>query len=114
MSNLNDFLSRIQTDHNFYSQFRQNPEEALASYELSAEDRAALVESREQFWERLGQLDSHWKTSCNYVLLESGESRFDSAAALARPEVQSAINEIRKASVDSDRLRSVFALMERI
>ena len=80
MPNLNDFLSRIQTDHAFYLEFRRNPEEALAPYGLSAEERAALTESREQLRTRLGQPDSHWKLSCTYSLIGSGE--LDSALRL--------------------------------
>jgi hypothetical protein len=114
MSNLNDFLSRIQTDHNFYSQFRENPEEALASYQLSAEERAAVTESREQLWERLGQLNSYWKTNCGHSLLGSGESEFNVAVTLARPEVQVKIDEIRQATMDSDWQKPVLSLLEQI
>jgi hypothetical protein len=114
MPNLNDFLSRIQTDHTFYFQFRQDPEGALGPYELSAEERAALTESREQLWTRLGRVTSYWKTGCNYVLLESGELEFDATTALGRPEIRNTIDEIRMASVDRDRLTSVLALVEQI
>jgi hypothetical protein len=114
MPNLNDFLSRIQTDHAFYLQFRQNPEEALGSYELSAEERTTLTKSRERLWECLGQPNSYWKSSCNYVLLESGELEFDIDAALGLPEVQSNIGEIWTATMDRDRLKPVLALMEQI
>ncbi|MGA8476948.1 MAG: hypothetical protein WB696_03215 [Chthoniobacterales bacterium] len=114
MPNLNDFLSRIQTDHAFYLEFRRNPEEALEPYELSAEERALVTESREQLWMRVGRSSSCWKIGCNYVLLGSGELEFNAEAALGRPEIQSTIDEIRKASMDSDRLTSVLALMEQI
>jgi hypothetical protein len=114
MPSLDDFLSRIQTDHTFYLQFRQNPEEALAGYELSTEERATLTESREQLWTRLGQITSYWKTGCNYVLLGSGELEFDADKALARPEVRNAIDDIRSKRIDSDRLTPVLALMEQI
>jgi hypothetical protein len=111
MPNLDDFLSRIQTDHTFYSHFRQNPEEALKAYELCGEERA-LIESPEQLWERPGQLDSHWKTSCNCVLLETGEPGFNICTALAGPEVQNTISEICKADANNDRFRSVLVLVE--
>jgi hypothetical protein len=114
MPNLNDFLTRIQTDHTFYLQFRQDPGEALVPYELSAEERTAVTESREQLWECLGQPNSYWKSSCNYVLLESGELEFNIDAALGLSEVQSNIGEIRSATMDRDRLKSVLALMEQI
>ncbi len=64
MPNLNDFLSRIQADHTFYLQFRQDPEEALAPYELSAEERTAVTESREQLWTPVGRSNSCWKYYC--------------------------------------------------
>jgi hypothetical protein len=114
MLNLNDFLSRIQTDHTFYLQFRLNPKEVLAPYELSAEERTTLTESRERLWECLGQPNSYWKSSCNYVLLESDELEFDIDEALGLPEVQSNLGEIRSATMDRDRLKSVLALLERI
>jgi hypothetical protein len=114
MPNLNDFLSRIQTDYAFYLQFRKNPEEALGSYELSAEERAALTGSGEQLRVRLGQLNSYWKTSCTHALLGSGELGFDVAAALGRSEVKKAIGQVRRASTRADSLTPVLALMEQI
>jgi hypothetical protein len=114
MPNLDDFLSRIQTDHAFYLQFRQNPEETLTAYELSAEERAALTKSRGQLWARLGQLNSYWKLSCNYVLLGLGELEFSVAGALSRPEIQSTIDQVHKANTHTDRLAPVLALMEQI
>ena len=114
MQNFDDFLSRIQIDHTFYLQFRQNPEEALAPYELSAEERAVLTESREQLRARLGQLNSYWKTSCTHALLGSDEPQFNVGAALGRPEVQNTIGEIRRATTDGDGLAPVLALMEQI
>jgi hypothetical protein len=114
MQNLDDFLSRIQTDHTFYLLFRQSPEEAMAGYELSTEERATLTESPERLWDCLGQPNSYWKSSCNYVLLESGELDFNMAAALGDLKVQSAIDEIHNATADRDRLASVLALMEQI
>jgi|SRR3979411_2500105 hypothetical protein len=113
MPNLDDFLLRIQTDHSFYLRFRQNPEEALGSYELSAEERAALTESGEQLRVRLGQLNPYWKTSCTHALLGSGELGFDVTAALGRSEVKNAIGQVR-ASTHADSLKPVLALMEQI
>lgn len=114
MPNLDDLLSRIQTDHTFYLQFRQNPEEAMTRYNLSDEERAALTESREQLRARLGQPNSYWKISCTHALLGSDERGFDVAAALARPDVQSAVSQIREARMHADRLTPVLALMEQI
>jgi hypothetical protein len=114
MPNLDDFLSRIQTDHTFYLRFRQNPEEALGPYELSAEERAALTESGEQLRARLGQPDSYWKLSCNYVLLGSGEHEFNVTAMLGRSEVKNTIDRIREARTYADRLAPVLALVDQI
>src|ERR1700730_14849404 len=112
MPNLNDFLSRIQADHTFYLQFRQDPEEALAPYELSAEERTAVTESREQLWTPVGRSSSCWKYySCNYVLLGSGELEFNAAAAYGRPEIRNTVDEIRMATVGSERSKSVLALV---
>jgi hypothetical protein len=114
MPNLNDFLSRIQTDHTFYLRFRQNPEEALGTYELTSEERAALTESGEQLRARLGQPDSYWKLSCNYALLGSGEHEFNIAAMLGRSEVKNTIDRIREARTYADRLAPVLALVDQI
>jgi hypothetical protein len=114
MPNLTDFLSRIQTDHAFYLQFRQNPEEALGAYELSPEERAALTQSCEHLRARLGQLNSYLKTSCTHALLGSDEPQFNVGAALGRPEVQNTIGEIRRTTSAGDGLTSVLALMEQI
>lgn len=114
MPNLDDFLSRIQTDHSFYLHFRQNPQEALASYGLSPQERALLTEFREQLWARVGRSSSYWKTNCSDLLLEPGGIEFNALAALDRPEVQNTVREIREATVNGDRLVSVLALVEQI
>jgi hypothetical protein len=114
MPNLNDFLSRIQTDHTFYLHFRQSPEEALASYELSAEERTVVTESREQLWAHVGGSSSYWKTNCSDLLLGSDELDFSAAAALERPVTQNTIDQIRKATLDCERVTAVLALIEQI
>jgi hypothetical protein len=114
MPNLDDFLSRIQTDHTFYLQFRQNPEEALSGYELSAEERTVLAESPEQLRPRLGEPNSYWKLSCNYALLGSGERELTPVTAISRPEVQGSLSQIRKTNGYADRLALILALMEQI
>jgi hypothetical protein len=114
MPNLDDFLSRIQTDHAFYMQFRQNPEEAVTPYELSAEERVVLSQPREQLWKRVGRSSSYWKTNCSHLLLGSAELEFSAAAALGRPEIRNTIDEIHKANMEGERLTSVLALIEQI
>jgi hypothetical protein len=88
MPNLNGFLSRIQIDHTFYLQFRQDPEEALASCELGAAERAAVTGSRQQLWTRVGRSSSYCKVECNYVMLESDELEFNATATLERPKLK--------------------------
>jgi hypothetical protein len=135
MQGLNDFLSRIQTDHEFYFLFRKSPQEALAAYELSSEERAGLTESGAQLrpfgWSaeppgsatRAGIADSRaafwwtihtetWRMNFDYSM--PADSKFNSEAALARPEVRRTVAEIHNASTDSDRLAAVLGLMEYI
>jgi hypothetical protein len=117
MPGLNDFLSRIQTDHAFYLQFRKNPQEALTFYELSAEERTALNKPDPQIWDRLGWITQRAKclTSTNHcVELGSDDRGFDPAATIALPEVQQTIGQIRGASAHTDRLAVISALMEQI
>jgi hypothetical protein len=113
MPNLNDLLLRIQTDYAFYLQFRNNPEEALTFYELSAEERAALNRPDPQIWDRLGWITQRAKclTSTNhFVALRSD----DLAAKIALPEVEQTIAKIRDLSVHAERLAAVSALVEQI
>jgi hypothetical protein len=114
MPNLNDFLSRIQTDHAFYLQFRQTPEEALAPYDLSAEERAVVPESCELLWTRLGRSSSYWKTNCIDLLLDSDEQDFSVDEALGRAEIRNTIDGIRKATLSDERLTAVLSLIEQI
>ena len=115
MPNLNDFLSRIQTDHAFYLEFRRNPEEALEPYELSAEERAALTESREQLRNCLGQPNSYWKIELHVRfarIRRTGVQRCGNARRGRKFRVR--FGQIRKASRHTDRLTPVIALMEQI
>ena len=142
MANLNNFLSRIQTDYAFYLQFQNSPEEALTPYELSSEERSALIEVGLQLWNRLKQFmpcpnlpdrgseadvssaqssGSNWSISplstatTHYVLPDgSADLGLGPEALLARPEIQQTISKIRRSSAQSDRLASVLALMEHI
>jgi hypothetical protein len=141
MPDLNDFLSRIQTDHEFYFRFRKNPEEVLAAYELSTEERAALSEPSRQLWDHLGSIGQGadlmapvlgegtdpdpcapliWRTRTTQTWRldidqsASIEPQFDREAALGRPEVRQAVTEVNAASLDHDRLAAVSALIEHL
>jgi hypothetical protein len=114
MPGLNDFLSRIQTDYGFYLQFRQAPQEALADYDLSAEQRAGLIESGTELQDHLGRgvfpLTSHQ----NVVALGSTDPEFNPAAALSQPEVQQNISLISGAATHEERLQAILGLIEQI
>ncbi len=114
MPGLNDFLSRIQTDHAFYLQFRKNPQEALTPYELSSEDRAALMDSGSQLSARLGGVVFTLTGTKNFMSLGSADWQFDPAAALRRPEIQESIAQIRNVTTNADRLTPVLALIEQV
>jgi hypothetical protein len=118
---LNDFLSRIQTDYEFYLLFRQNAEAALGHYHLSAQVRAALSESgidvgndpRLRLRERLlNQMrtggDRH------YSAPEPGNLEFDAAAAVARAEIKRSLAQPRDADSLNDRLAVLETLMKYI
>jgi hypothetical protein len=132
MPNLDDFLSRIQTDHAFYLQFRQNPEEALAGYELSSEELASLITRGRQLWSQLGQFlpsaeslgpssrtdfgfDQALKTNIAWIRIRqsgSGSLDFSPEVVLRKPEVQQAISRIRGAGAHEDRVAAVLTLLE--
>jgi hypothetical protein len=114
MPDFNDFLSRIQIDHEFYLQFRKNPNEALAPYELSSEERAALTDSGSQLSARLGEVVFTLTGTKNFVSLGSADWQFDPVAALMRPEIQHAIAQIRNVTTNADRLTPVLALIEHV
>jgi hypothetical protein len=114
MPALKDFLSRIQTDYSFYLQFQDNPQEALASYELTADQRAALTESDAQLSVLLGQSATPLHTTNNFLPLESTEPEFNPAVVLKRSEVRKTIEQILSSGAHSDRMRSILALMEEI
>jgi hypothetical protein len=105
MPDFNDFLSRIRTDYAFYFKFRQSAEEALADYDLSAEQRAALSESGGKLLAQLGQIVFSLAATKNVVALGSVELKFNSAEAIVRPEVQQTVARIRDAGKDSQRFR---------
>jgi hypothetical protein len=141
MPGLNDFLSRIQTDHEFYFHFRKSPQEVLGAYELSIEDRAALTEAGRQLWTHLGKIGQSadsigpalgdgieadpcasltWRirTTQTWGLdideSASVELRFDREGALGRPEVRQAVAEVNAASLHHDRLAAVSALIKHL
>jgi hypothetical protein len=137
MPGFTDFLSRLQTDHSFYLQFRQNSEEALAHYELSLEERAVLTGPCLQLWNEIGRRMSRdegiggtmdgatsgtprrtnhttqtWRLSIGQS--DSAESQFDHQVALGRLEVQRAVAKVRAAGAHAERLAAVSILMEHI
>ncbi|HEY4782203.1 MAG TPA: hypothetical protein VIH54_10325 [Chthoniobacterales bacterium] len=114
MPALNEFLSRIQTDYSFYLQFQNSPQEALASYELSAEQRTTLTESGALLSTHLRQGGTTLHTSTNFLPFESADPEFNSEVALERAEVRQVIAQIRRTKTDIDRLTSILALMEEI
>jgi hypothetical protein len=138
MPGLNDFLLRAQTDYAFYLEFRKDPHGALAPYELSTEERAALTGSGAQLWEHLGRQTSHpeslgpdpvvdkgvgldpainwpiFTTQTSQAPARSDESAFDAAAVLSRPEVLETVARVRDARAHSERLAAVSALIEQI
>src|SRR6266446_6164686 len=94
MQNLTDLLSRIQTDYAFYVLFKRSPIEALAPYELSAEERATLTESGPQISAWLGPKMPTLTGTKNFVSLGSTDLEFDPAAALRRLEVKQTVAQI--------------------
>jgi hypothetical protein len=141
MPGLNDFLSRIQTDHDFYFQFRTSPQKALAAYELSSEERNTLSEASWQLWNYLEKIglgaDSiaapigggtaagvdaplTWRIHTtqtwrlNIDQSDSVESQFDHEASLERPEVRHALAQIHSANIHHERLAAISALIEHI
>jgi hypothetical protein len=134
MPGFTDFLSRIQTDHAFYLQFRQNPREALASYELRSEEQASLTAGGRQLWSQLGQflpsaeslgptsragfgIDPALKTNIGWIRIRqsgSGDLDFRPEVVLRNPEVQQTITQIRGTSAHNDRLTAVLTLLEHV
>jgi hypothetical protein len=137
MPALHDFLSRIQTDHEFYLWFRRTPQEALAGYELTSEERAVLTESGLQLWARLQQNVSDARTAGADADTGSGapldpiirstqvgllpihqggttDCDFDPEQVLRMPELQQTVLQVRSANTHNDRLAAVLALMEEI
>jgi len=86
----------------------------LAPYELSLEERAALMDSGSQLSARLGEVVFTLTGTKNFVSLGPADSEFDAAAALKRPEVQQAIAQIRNVTTNADRLTPVLALIEHV
>jgi hypothetical protein len=127
-----DFLSRIQTDHAFYLQFRQNPQEALASYQLRSDEQASLTAGGRQLWSQLGQflpsagsqgptsrngisIDQALKTNIAWIRTRqsgSGDLDFSPEVVLRKPEVQQTISRIRSTGVHNDRMAAVLTLLE--
>jgi hypothetical protein len=118
---LNNFLSRIQTDYEFYLLFRQNPQTALGPYHLSAQKRAALSESDVDVGNdprlplRARLLNIARVTGNTYFLPpELGDSGFDAAAAVDRAEIKRSLALIRDVGSLNDRLAVLETLMKYI
>ncbi|HZC36978.1 MAG TPA: hypothetical protein VE242_15240 [Chthoniobacterales bacterium] len=137
MPGFNDFLSRIQADHEFYLQFRRTPQEVMAGYQLTSEQRDVLIEAGPQLWARLQQDVSDAgsagtdadtgsgaplepiirSTQVGLLPIHQGkttDSDLNPEQMLRKPEVQQALVQIRSANTHADRLAAVFALMERL
>jgi len=111
MPSLSDFLLRLQTDHDFYFQFLESPDQTLAAYDLSAEERTSLLESGPQLSAVLRQALNYFMQTNHYRPMAEG-AEFNLAASLARPEVQAAIAEIRSAPDRDARMAAVSALIQ--
>jgi hypothetical protein len=124
---INDFLSRIQTDYEFYLLFRQNPQAALVPYHLSAQERAGLSESDDDVGNPrlplrarlLNTIKTFGRASCpisttHFLVPELSDLEFDAAAAVARAEVKQSLAQLRDAGSVDDKLAVVETLMKRI
>jgi hypothetical protein len=124
---LNDFLSRIQTDYEFYLLFRQNPQAALVPYHLSAQERAGLSESDDDVGNPrlplrarlLNTIKTFGRASCpirttHFLVPEPSDLEFDAAAAEARAEVKQSLAQLRDAGSVDDRLAVLETLMKHI
>jgi hypothetical protein len=118
---LNKFLSRIQTDYEFYLLFRQNPQAALGPYDLSTQERAALSESGVDVGSdpRLplrASLLNLGRTTVNthFLAPKLGDLGFDAAAAVARAEIKQSLAQRRDADSLNDRLAVLETLMKYI
>jgi hypothetical protein len=117
---LNNFLSRIQTDYEFYLLFRQNPQAALGPYHLSAQEKAALSESdvdvgndpRLPLRARLLNIGIIWRT--HFSAPELGDLGFDAAVAVERIEIKQSLAQLRDAGSLNDRLAELETLMKYI
>jgi hypothetical protein len=111
---LNKFLSRIQTDYEFYLLFRQNPQAALGPYHLSTQERAALSESDVD----VGS-DPRLPLRARPLLIVRiwtntfSSAGFDAAAA-ARVEIKQSLAQLRDAGSLNDRLAVLETLMKDI
>jgi hypothetical protein len=132
MPGFTEFVSRIQTDYAFYLQFRQNAQEALASYKLSSEEQTSVTAGGRELWSQLGQflpdaeslgpasrvhfgIDPALKTNIGWIRVRQSRSvdlDFSPEVVLRKPEVQQTIAEIRGTSVRNDRLAAVLTLLE--
>jgi hypothetical protein len=117
---LNDFFSRIQTDYGFYLLFRQNPQEALGPYHLSAQERAALSESGVDVGNdprlplRPRFLPHGTSPTTHYLAPEPGDLGSDAAAAVTRTEIKRSLAQLRDAGSLNDRLAVLETLMKYI
>jgi hypothetical protein len=137
MPSLNDFLSRVQTDYEFYLQVRKNPQEALKHYELGTEERAALTGTGGQLWDLLRQIvaieesrgacthgdpdgSGKWKiytTQTWWASIDpdgSAGREFNHESVIELREVRETVDQICAASTHPDRLAAVSALIEHI
>jgi hypothetical protein len=137
MPGFNDFLSRIQTDYEFYLQFQENPEETLKPYELNSKERAALTEPGPQLWDHLGEVVSgaespgvgisgdsdaplKWRsctTQTGWAKIDlpgSLELQFNYEAVLGRPTIRQMLAQIRAANTHRERLTALSDLIAQV
>jgi hypothetical protein len=114
-------LARVQTDYEFYIQCQSNPAVALAGYDLTPDERAALSDPEKLATVLERDIGGHrlaikvtisgthdW---VNRVIAVDAPTKDDAAR---HAKVTTEINAIKQARTDDKRTRAVARLMEQI
>jgi hypothetical protein len=114
MPGLNDFLARLQTDYGFYFQFLERPEQALAPYQLTPEQRTAILRADVEPLGLLPKQIALLKMTVHFLSPESEAVDFDLTTSRARPEIQQAIDQIRVSNERGQRMLAVSTLIQHL
>jgi hypothetical protein len=112
---LEDFkraLARVQTDYGFYIECQTNPDEALADYDLTPDERSTLTDPEQLDDMLIRGIRITISGTHDWVNRAATPQRTAMEKADRDAKVAAEVEAIRRASTDDERTRAAVRLME--